>query len=153
LQFDQRNRLVFVCYIQPKDAIMAIENTRTSSSARTEGYGVVFTALRKLLKIYEAELAIRIDRPGNCYLETRSASMSGRHLLFAGAKIKKNYVSYYLPALYMFPDLSDKISAPLKKIMQGQACFNFTVANQEWFEELGRLTQAGFQKFKGESLL
>lgn len=135
---------------------MAIENTRTSATAtaaRTEGYGAVFTALRKLLKPYEADLAVRVDRPGNCYLETRSASFSGRHLLFAGAKIKKNYVSFYLPALYMFPDLSDKISAPLKKIMQGQACFNFTVANQEWFEELSGLTQAGFQKFKSESLL
>ncbi len=132
---------------------MAIENTRASLPAKAESHGVVFTALRKLLKIYEADLAIRIDKPGNCYLETRSAGMGGRHLLFAGAKIKKNYVSYYLPALYMFPDLSDRISAPLKKIMQGQACFNFTAANQEWFEELSKLTQAGFQKFKSESLL
>ena|ERR1700759_3801930 len=132
---------------------MAIENAGTSASARAENHGVIFAALRKLLKIYEPELAIRIDRPGNCYLETRSAGMSGRHLLFAGAKVKKNYVSFYLPALYMFPDLFDKISAPLKETMQGQSCFNLTRSNQEWFEELGRLTQAGFQKFKGESLL
>jgi len=27
------------------------------------------------------------------------------------------------------------------------------VANQDWFEELGRLTQAGYQKLKSESLL
>ena len=133
--------------------MMAIENAKTSTTARAESHGAIFAALRKLLKIYEPELAIRIDRPGNCYLETRSASLSGRRLLFAGAKVKKNYVSFYLPALYMFPDLSDKISAPLKKTMQGQSCFNLTIPNQEWFEELGKLAQAGFQKFKGESLL
>jgi len=121
--------------------------------ARAEGHSAIFTALRQLLKPYESELAIRTDKPGNCYLETRSSSMNGRHMFFAGAKIKKNYVSFYLPALYMFPDLSDRISPSLKKIMQGQACFNFTTHNPDWFEELGRLTQAGYQKLKSEMLL
>jgi hypothetical protein len=109
--------------------------------------------LRQLLKPYEGELAIRTDKPGNCYLETKSSSFNGRRLFFAGAKIKKNYVSFYLPALYMFPDLSDRISPSLRKIMQGQACFNFTSSNPDWFEELGRLTQAGYQKMKSEMLL
>ena len=127
--------------------------SETKPATRAEGHSAVFTALRQLLKPYEGELAIRTDKPGNCYLETRSASLNGRRLFFAGAKIKKNYVSFYLPALYMFPDLSDRISPPLKKMTQGQACFNFTIANQDWFEELSRLTQAGFQKLKSEALL
>ena len=132
---------------------MAIENNGAAAATRADSHSVVFTALRKLLKPYESELAIRIDRPGNCYLETRSSSMNGRRMFFAGAKIKKNYVSFYLPALYMFPELADRISPPLKKMMQGQACFNFTSANQDWFEELARLTQSGYQKLKSESLL
>lgn len=131
---------------------MAVENNGMAA-ARAEGHSAVFTVLRQLLRPYESELAIRIDKPGNCYLETRSTSMSGRRMFFAGAKIKKNYVSFYLPALYMFPDLSDRISPSLKKTMQGQACFNFTTSNQDWFEELGRLTHAGYQKFKSEMLL
>src|ERR1700729_4021255 len=102
---------------------MATENNG-AAVARAEGHSAVFTALRKLLKPYEADLAIRIDKPGNCYLETKSSSMNGRRMFFAGAKIKKNYVSFYLPALYMFPDLSDRISPSLRKMMQGQACFN-----------------------------
>jgi hypothetical protein len=131
---------------------MAGENTG-AASARVEGYNAVFTVLRQLLKPYEGELAIRTDKPGNCYLETKSSSFNGRRMFFAGAKIKKNYVSYYLPALYMFPDLANRISAPLKKTMQGQACFNLTTTNPEWFEELRRLTQAGYQKLKSEMLL
>jgi hypothetical protein len=132
---------------------MAVENNGAAAVARAEGHNAVFTVLRQLLKPYEGELAIRTDKPGNCYLETRSSSMNGRRMFFAGAKIKKNYVSFYLPALYMFPDLSDRISPSLKKTMQGQACFNFTTANADWFEELARLTQAGYQKLKSERLL
>lgn len=131
---------------------MALENDGTAT-AKAKGHNEVFAVLRQLLKPYEDELAIRTDRPGNCYLETRSTSMNGRPMFFAGAKIKKNYVSFYLPSLYMFPDLADRISPPLKKIMQGQACFNFTTANADWFEELRRLTQAGYQKLKSEMLL
>ena len=70
---------------------MAVENNGAASAARVEGHSAVFTALRKLLKPYEADLAIRIDKPGNCYLETRSSSLNGRRMFFAGAKIKKNY--------------------------------------------------------------
>ena len=132
---------------------MAVENNGVAATARVEGHNAVFTVLRQLLRPYESELAIRTDKPGNCYLETRSSSMNGRRMFFAGAKIKKNYVSFYLPALYMFPELSDRISPSLKKTMQGQACFNFTTANQDWFEELSRLTQAGYQKLKSEMLL
>lgn len=131
---------------------MAGENNG-AATAKVESHNAVFTVLRQLLKPYEGEFAIRIDKPGNCYLETRSSSMNGRRMFFAGAKIKKNYVSFYLPALYMFPDLSDRISPSLKKTMQGQACFNLTIANPDWFEELGRLTQAGYQKLKSEMLL
>jgi hypothetical protein len=131
---------------------MASENNG-AATARAEGHSAVFAVLRQLLRPYESELAIRIDKPGNCYLETHSSSMNGRPMFFAGAKIKKNYVSFYLPALYLFPDLADRISPSLKKTMQGQACFNFTTVNADWFEELGRLTQAGYQKLKAEMLL
>lgn len=131
---------------------MAIENNG-AAPARADGHNAIFTVLRQLLKPYEAELAIRTDKPGNCYLETRPTGMNSRPMFFAGAKIKKNYVSFYLPSLYMFPDLGNRISPSLKKIMQGQACFNFTTSNTDWFEELSRLTQAGYQKLKSEMLL
>lgn len=131
---------------------MASENTG-AVAVKVKDHNAVFTVLRQLLKPYEGELSIRTDKPGNCYLETKSSSVNGRRMFFAGAKIKKNYVSYYLPALYLFPDLANRISASLKKTMQGQACFNLTIANPDWFEELGRLTQAGYQKMKSEMLL
>lgn len=116
-------------------------------------YGEVYSALRELLKAYEEDLAVRTDRPGHYYLETRSSSLNGRRLFFAGAKIRKKYVSYYLPTLYMFPELSNTISPGLKKTMQGQSCFNLTEMGQEFLDELEKLTRAGFLTLKSKALL
>jgi hypothetical protein len=126
---------------------------KPASSNGAGNYGPIFAALRSILKTYEGKLAIKTDKPGNCYLETRSASMNGRRLLFAAAKTKKNYVSFYLTPLYMFPDLALSVSPTLKKHLQGQSCFNFTVMEQDCFDELGRLAQAGFERFGSQSLL
>lgn len=121
--------------------------------AAKELHGAVFSVLRQILRPYEAQLAVKTDKPGNCYLETRAASMNGRRLFFAGAKIKKNYVSFYLTPLYMFPDLCNRMSPTLSKLKQGESCFNFTGMNQDCFDELDTLTKAAFQKLKSERLL
>ena len=124
-----------------------------AAGAGAERYIAVFTALRRLLTPYERDLAVKIDKPDNCYLETRSASLNGRRLFFAAVKLKKNYVSFYLTPLFMYPELSDRVSPALKGMMQGQSCFNFTAVDQDCFDELDRLTQAGFQRIKSEALL
>ncbi|HET9181686.1 MAG TPA: hypothetical protein VFP59_06110 [Candidatus Angelobacter sp.] len=115
--------------------------------------GAVYSALRELLRPYQDDLAVKTDRPGHCYLETRSPSFNGRRLFFAAAKIKKKYVSYYLPALYMFPELCTSISPSLRKTMQGHSCFNFTALDSDCLEELTRLTRAGFFMLKSKMLL
>jgi hypothetical protein len=117
------------------------------------GYGAVYSALRVLLKPYEDEFAVKTDKPGHYYLETRSPSLNGRRLFFAAAKMKKKYVSYYLPTLFMFPELSNTISPGLRKTMQGQSCFNFTEVDQECLQELEKLTRAGFLTLKSKALL
>lgn len=124
-----------------------------SAVLNKEHHDAVFAALQQILLPYTNDLAVKTNRPGNCYLETRVASLNGRPLFFAGAKIKKNYVSFYLTPLYMFPDLSYKITPSLRKFMQGQSCFNFTAFDQDCFDELNSLTEAAFQKIKIERLL
>jgi hypothetical protein len=124
-----------------------------NSEAARKLHGAVFSVLRQILRPYESQLALKTDKPGNCYLETRAASLNGRRLFFAGAKIKKNYVSFYLTPLYMFPDLAHRMSPSLSKLKYGQSCFNFTSMNQDCFDELHTLTQAAFQKLKSERLL
>ena len=132
---------------------MAEGKNSKSAIPGVERHRAVFAALQQILTPYKADFAVRTDKPGNCYLETRTASLNGRHLFFAGAKIKKNYVSFYLPPLYMFPDLSQRISPALDKLKQGQSCFNLTALDQDSFDELNRLTEAAYQKIKDERLL
>jgi len=132
---------------------MAVGNNSGPASVATEQHGAVFAALRQILKPYENQFAVKTDKPGNCYFETHAASLNGRRLFFAGAKIKKNYVSFYLTPLYMFPDLFNRISPDLKKLMQGQSCFNFKKMDQDCFNELHQLTQSAFQRLKSEALL
>lgn len=134
---------------------MILENNHGAETAHPAGteYLAVYSALRELLKPYENDLAVKTDKPGQCYLETRSAKFSGRRLFFAGAKIKKKYVSYYLPALYMFPELSGAISPGLRKTMQGQSCFNFTELDPGSLRELEKMTRASFLALKSKALL
>ncbi len=132
---------------------MADANDSKPAAADGERHRAIFTALHQILFPYKNDLAVKTDKPGNCYLETRAASLNGRRLFFAGAKIKKNYVSFYLAPLYMFPDLLHRISPSLSKLMQGQSCFNLTSFDQDCFDELDKLTEAAFLKIKHERLL
>lgn len=132
---------------------MADENNANPAALNGDRHHAVFAALHQILSPYKSALAVKTDKPGSCYLETRAASLNGRHLFFAGAKIKKNYVSFYLTPLYMFPDLSFRISPKLSKRMQGQSCFNFTAFDKDCFDELNKLTEAAFQRIKSERLL
>jgi hypothetical protein len=67
--------------------------------------------------------------------------------------MKKKYVSYYLPALYMFPELATRLSPALRRRLQGQSCFNFTEVEQNCFAELEKPTQADFLTLKNNALL
>jgi hypothetical protein len=37
--------------------------------------------------------------------------------------------------------------------MQGKSCFNFSKLDEELFQELAQLTQAGFERYKQEGLV
>ena len=69
-------------------------------------------------------------------------------LFFAGVRPRKNYVSYYLMPVYVFPDLLDGISDGLRRRMQGKSCFNFKQVNTALFAELEQLTRAGYERYR-----
>ena len=118
-----------------------------------DALGEIFTALRAILRIFQEEFVVKADKPNHCSLETRSPSLNGRRLFFAAAKVKKNYVSYYLPALYMFPELAHRISPELRRRLYGQSCFNFVAVDQDCLTELEKLTHEGFLMLKAQALL
>ena len=108
----------------------------------------VFEALKPIFEEYAEKLGVQVDKPGQYYLETKSAIRRGQRLQFGGVKVGKAYVSFHLMPIYMNPKLQASISPELKKRMQGKSCFNFTSVEPGHIAELKKLTKAGFEEFK-----
>jgi hypothetical protein len=130
-----------------KPAKKKISSPRKTVAAKPD-FSAIFTALRQVLEPFDSELAVQTDKPDNFHLEIPSILHRGKPLYFAGVRKGKNYVSFYLMSVYYTPELSNSMSAALKKRMQGKACFNFTAVDPECLAELRRLAAAGLKKFK-----
>ena len=72
---------------------------------------------------------------------------------FAGVKVGRRYVSFYLMSLYLEGATPVAISELLTKRRQGKSCFNFTRIDDELFDELEQLTAAGKADFERLGLL
>ena len=116
--------------------------------ADKQSFQEVFDALKPLFEEYAGRLAIQIDKPGEYYLETKTAMRKGQRLQFGGVKIGKGYVSFHLMPIYMNPKLQSAISPELKKRMQGKSCLNFTSVDPNHVAELRKLTKAAFEEFQ-----
>ncbi|HEX6290278.1 MAG TPA: hypothetical protein VFZ66_13885 [Herpetosiphonaceae bacterium] len=115
-----------------------------------EQFQSVFTQLKQILQPFAPQLVVQADTPENYYLDTPHIAHLQRSIFFGAVQIKKNYVSYHLMSVYIFPALLDQISPQLKKRMQGKSCFNFTRIDQAMLDELAHLTAQGFEVYRRE---
>lgn len=114
-------------------------------------FPVVFESLKSILEPYASKLILKGNTNDTFYLEGAFSEKWKKELFFASAQVKKNYVSFYLMPVYMYPDLLKNISPELKKRMQGKSCFNFKKVEQSLFDELSQLTKQGFERFMKEN--
>jgi hypothetical protein len=113
-------------------------------------FSTVFEQLKNILKPYARNLTVKTDTPDIYYLDGPYSEKWKKEIFFGATQIKKNYVSFYLMPIYMYPELLKDISPELKKRMQGKSCFNFKKVEPDLFRELAELTQKGVVKFKQE---
>ena len=118
-------------------------------------FPIVFEQLKSILKPYAKNLTIIADTSNGYSLDGPYSEKYQKTLFFGAAQIKKNYVSFYLMPVYIFPDLLKGMSPELKKHMQGKSCFNFNKVEPELFKELTQLTRLSVErarqaKTKGE---
>jgi hypothetical protein len=111
----------------------------------------IFEGLRNILRPYGHELTIKTDTPDTYYLDGPYSEKWKKVLFFGSVQIKKNYVSFYLMPVYMYPELLKDASPELKKRMQGKSCFNFKRVEPALFEELTALTRKSAEKFREEN--
>jgi hypothetical protein len=120
-----------------------------SMSAQTE-FPLVFESLKSILKPYAKKLTVKTDTGDTFYLDAAYSEKRKKEIFFGSVQVKKNYVSFYLMPVYMYPDLLTNISPELKKHMQGKSCFNFKKTETSLFEELNQLTKQGFERLMKE---
>lgn len=113
--------------------------------AQTE-FPLVFENLKAILKPYAKRLTVKHDTAGHFLLEAAYSEKWKKEIFFASVQVRKNYVSFYLMPVYMYPDLLKGISAELKKHMQGKSCFNFKKIEKSLFVELKQLTKQGYER-------
>jgi hypothetical protein len=116
-------------------------------------FPALFARLKALLTPYAPSLNIIDDEPGKYYLETGYSEKWKKPLFFGSVAVQKNYVSFYLMPVYMYPDLLQDISPALKKRMQGKSCFNFKQEDEALLAELEALTRNSFARLQQEGLV
>lgn len=114
-------------------------------------FSPVFELLKNILKPYASDLTVKTDTSDTYYLDGPYNEKWKKEIFFGSAQIKKNYVSFYLMPVYMYPELLNDVSPELKKHMQGKSCFNFKKVEPDLIKELTELTRRGAQKFKEEN--
>jgi len=119
--------------------------------ASKNDFPIVFEQLKNILKPHAEKLTLKIDTSDTYYIDGPYSEKWKKQLFFGSAQVKKNYVSFYLMPVYMYPDLLKDISPELKKRMQGKSCFNFKKVEPDLFEELRELTQKSVERFQKEN--
>jgi hypothetical protein len=120
--------------------------------ASAEESAEAFEALKRILAAHAMGLKLTADGPKGYSLNTPYSEKWRKELFFGGVQAMKNYVSFHLFPVYMFPDLLNGISDKLRARMQGKACFNFRAPDAALFSELSALTKAGLARMKEEKL-
>ena len=120
---------------------------------RHAAFQEVFTRLKGLLLPYAARLRVAADKPTNYCLEAPASVRFPKGLFFGATRLGKAYVSYYLMAVYMYPELLDSISPELRARMQGKSCFNFKTLDATLCKELGGLTKKSFAHYRKRNLV
>jgi hypothetical protein len=114
-------------------------------------FQLVFEELKSILRPYAKTLTVTADTTDAYSLDGPFSEKWKKEIFFGSAQIKKNYVSFYLMPVYMYPELLKDASPALKKHMQGKSCFNFKKVEPDLFAELAALTRKGAEKFREEN--
>lgn len=117
----------------------------------TVDFPLVYKHLKTILEPYARNLSVTVDTEQAYSLDGPYSEKWKKAIFFGSVQIKKNYVSFYLIPVYMFPELLKDISLELRKHMQGKSCFNFKKVEPELFKELAALTKKGMSQFKKEN--
>jgi hypothetical protein len=116
-----------------------------------EEFEAAYERLVAILKPYEPTMHVAVGDGALMYgLDLAPEAERTPATWFAGVRLGKRYVSYYLMPVYTDPSLLADVSPELKRRMQGKSCFNFTRVDEALFAELTALTKRGYERTAGD---
>ncbi|MCI0583789.1 MAG: DUF1801 domain-containing protein [Chloroflexi bacterium] len=110
----------------------------------------VFERLKGIVEPYARQYHVSYDQSSGYGVDMAPEGERDPTSWFAGVRIGKAYVSYYLMPVYVEPSLLDDISPELRRRMQGKSCFNFRSVDDGLFAELAELTRRGYERGAGD---
>jgi len=120
----------------------------------------IFLNIKKILETHSGDFLIKDhyigsqakqQKPGYHLYGNKVISLfekKPQNTYIAGVIQQKNYISFYLSAIYSHPDLFKDISPDLKKFLKGKSCFNISKATPQLLEEVERVLKKGIEKYK-----
>jgi hypothetical protein len=113
-------------------------------------FQALFDHFKAMLEPYAPKMYPADARPGMYGLDMAPEGQRDPTTWFAGTRLGKRYVSYYLMPIYVQPSLLDGISPELRRRMQGKSCFNLTKVDVPLLAELERLTATSYEATGGD---
>ena len=110
----------------------------------------LFERFKTMLVPYAAQMYLSAEVPGMYGVDMAPEGERDPSTWFAGTRLGKRYVSYYLMPIYVRPSLLDGISSELRRRMQGKSCFNLTKVDETLLAELEALTRKGYEATGGD---
>jgi hypothetical protein len=110
----------------------------------------LFARFKEMLAPYAARMHVSADEPRMFGVDMAPEGQRDPSTWFAGTRLGKRYVSYYLMPVYVRPALLDGISPELRRRMQGKSCFNLTKVDEPLLAELEALTRTGYDATGGD---
>jgi hypothetical protein len=106
-----------------------------------------FESLKAILKQHAGGMRITVDTDKAFSMDAGYSARWRKDVYFAGVRLGKSYVSYYLMPLYVCPEVLEAVSPELRKHMQGKSCFNFKTVSSDQAAELSKLTKISVRVF------
>ena len=113
-------------------------------------FGLLFDRFKTMLAPYAARMHVTGAGTAMYGIDMAPEGERDPSTWFAGTRLGKRYVSYYLMPIYVQPSLLDDISPELRRRMQGKSCFNLTKVDEPLLAELEALTKKGYEATGGD---
>lgn len=113
-------------------------------------FQALFDRFKAMLQPYAERMHVSVDAPGYYGVDMAAEAERTPATWFAGTRLGKRYVSYYLMPIYVQPSLADDLSPALRKRRQGKSCFNLTRVDEALLAELEALTARGYEATAGD---